>query len=51
VRAKSERVERRLEGKLPPFSSIFFVIFLRGAIAIKKKMTAMRRHLLLWFLL
>jgi hypothetical protein len=36
VGAKIERAERELEGKLPPFSSFFWVIFLCGVVAVNK---------------
>jgi hypothetical protein len=48
ARAKSDRLEWELEGKLPPNSSFFSVIFLHGFVATKKTTTT-RCHLLLWF--
>ncbi len=51
VKAKSERVERELEGKLPPFSWFFFVVFLCVLFFFvfeKNKTMTMHRCLFLW---
>ncbi len=48
VGAKSEKVEQELEGKLHPFSSFVFVIFLHGVVTAKKATTVCYRHLLFY---
>jgi hypothetical protein len=45
---RSDRLERELEGKLPPFSSFFLVIFLRGVIPTKKVTTTLCDRLFLY---
>jgi hypothetical protein len=50
--AKSEKVNRELEGKLPPFSWFFLGCFLMCFVFFvfeKKKTMTMCRHLLLWW--
>jgi len=48
VGARSERPEWEFKGKFHPFSSFFFVIFLRGVVVTKKVMVDFCCHLLLY---